>query len=257
MKRLCPLLASGVLFVVLGQSASTTRSAGLATPSEAARRVLAHPAEKPGESDLADLKPSDEAFLREKFESQPLSNRIAAAFALAHLSGEAALATLRKPLEQTDVSPITGGDEKALVALLFATGRLAQRSDAAFEYLRSRTRLEQWKHAGEWAASGPAIRTDLLLCAASLRALATTGRTGIKEEIERFEDQFSVEEIQPIAGVIVDAAFYQWYTEKYGLTALNDIVWTERMTDAWRLFTQTETGRRWSEWRKSKLARPQ
>jgi hypothetical protein len=132
-----------------------------------------------------------------------LSNRIATAFALANIGGKSALATLRRPLEEKDSPPLVGRDEKPLIAILFAIGNLAQRSDAAFEYLQSRAQT----HTKNWPVSGPAIPCDLLLCASSLRALATTGKPGVADEIEKFSEQFSADEIRPIACVIVDAAF--------------------------------------------------
>ena len=79
-----------------------------------------------------------------------------------------------------------------------------------------------------------------------------TGKADLLKEVDSFVEQFSAEELREISDQLVEAAFYDWYIGKYGLSEFNERLLKGGLFDAYTLFQETPRGKKWTEWMKGK-----
>ena len=203
----------------------------------------------PSIHELRALKPKDEPSLIEDFSRSALTNKVRAAWGLAHLGSPRALQTLKQPFEAEYQNRVLSGDEEpALLMILKAIGYLGQRSDEAYNYLVTSLSSDVWKARIRWKQEpGYSAESNVRYTGLSVMALAMTGHADAMSEITKLMAR-EEETVPKIASDITTAVFYLHHINEYGKDALIRDTLNANTFSGYQRFLQTENGKAWNNW---------
>ena len=238
-----------------GEEAATSGTGDTGTP-EHLRPLMAEPGERPPFERLAPLQEADRSsLLRLYSETSDLSERRALVWALGHVGGKGVADVFIGALTaEFKDKALSQTEEDVLCDMIFALGRVAERDDGAYAFLKQGADPAFWKGKQLWRSPRGDYR-DNLLVSYSIQAVAISGRPDAMSFLESLKAR-GRGYLHAFAGDITQGAFYLHLREKGGTDLLMRYMLAHNDKSLFEEWIQTAKGARWLEWANEQMRGP-